>query len=99
MSETEYMVRGRGYLRGTGDIEKIVLRADGGGTPIMLEDVARVEIGPDERRGISDRDGAGGVVGGIVLKRDGADARSTIRSGKDRIAELLAGLPDGVSIR
>jgi copper/silver efflux system protein len=99
MSETEYMVRGRGYLRGTGDIEKIVLRADAGGTPIMLKDVARVEIGPDERRGIADLDGAGEAVGGIALKRDGADALSTIRSVKDRIAELLPGLPDGVSIR
>jgi Cu(I)/Ag(I) efflux system membrane protein CusA/SilA len=99
MSETEYMVRGRGYLRGPGDIEKIVLRADAGGTPIMLRDVARVEIGPDERRGIADLDGTGEVVGGIVLKRDGADALSTIRSVKDRIAELLPGLPDGVSIR
>jgi Cu(I)/Ag(I) efflux system membrane protein CusA/SilA len=99
MSETEYMVRGRGYLRGISDIEKIVLRADAGGTPIMLKDVARVEIGPDERRGIADLDGAGEVVGGIALKRDGADALSTIRSVKDRIAELLPGLPDGVSIR
>jgi Cu(I)/Ag(I) efflux system membrane protein CusA/SilA len=99
MSETEYMVRGRGYLRGTGDIEKIVLRADAGGTPIMLKDVARVEIGPDERRGIADLDGTGEVVGGIALKRDGADALSTIRSVKDRIAELLPGLPEGVSIR
>src|SRR5260221_9569099 len=99
VSETEYMVRGRGYLRGTGDIEKIVLRADADGTPIMLKDVARVEIGPDERRGIADLDGAGEVVGGIALKRDGADALSTIRSVKDRIAELLPGLPDGVSIR
>jgi Cu(I)/Ag(I) efflux system membrane protein CusA/SilA len=99
MSETEYMVRGRGYLRGIGDIEKIVLRADAAGTPIMLKDVARIEIGPDERRGIADLDGAGEVVGGIALKRDGADALSTIRSVKDRIAELLPGLPDGVSIR
>jgi Cu(I)/Ag(I) efflux system membrane protein CusA/SilA len=99
MSETEYMVRGRGYLRGTGDIEKIVLRADASGTPIMLKDVARVEIGPDERRGIADLDGTGEVVGGIALKRDGADALSTIRSVKDRIAELLPGLPEGVSIR
>src|SRR5258707_4546357 len=65
----------------------------------MLRDVARVEIGPDERRGIADLDGAGEVVGGIALKRDGADALSTIRSVKDRIAELLPGLPDGVSIR
>src|SRR5258707_818560 len=65
----------------------------------MLRDVARVEIGPDERRGIADLDGAGEVVGGIALKRDGADALSTIRSVKDRIAELLPGLPDGVWIR
>jgi Cu(I)/Ag(I) efflux system membrane protein CusA/SilA len=100
MSETEYMVRGRGYLRGTQDLEKIVLKADSaGGTPVLLKDVARIELGPDERRGIAELDGAGEAVGGIALKRDGADALSTIRSVKDRIAELLPGLPDGVSIR
>jgi copper/silver efflux system protein len=100
LSETEYMVRGRGYLRGIGDLERVVLRADAaGGTPVMLKDVARVELGPDERRGISELDGTGEAVGGIALKRDGADALATIRSVKARIAELLPGLPEGVSLR
>ena len=100
MSETEYMVRGRGYLRGAQDIEQVVLRADAAsGTPVMIKHVARVELGPDERRGISELDGSGEAVGGIVLKRDGADALTTIRSVKERIADLLPGLPPGVSIR
>lgn len=100
MSETEYMVRGRGYLRGMQDLEQVVLRADAaGGAPVMIKHVARVELGPDERRGISELDGSGEQVGGIVLKRDGADALATIRSVKERIAELLPGLPPGVSIR
>jgi len=100
MSETEYMVRGRGYLRGMQDLEQVVLRADAvGGAPVMIKHVARVELGPDERRGISELDGTGEQVGGIVLKRDGADALTTIRSVKERIANLLPSLPPGVSIR
>ncbi len=81
MSETEYMVRGRGYLRDMQDLGKIVLKADsaGSGTPVLVKDVARIELGPDERRGIAEMNGTGEVVGGIALKRDGADAltRST----------------------
>jgi Cu(I)/Ag(I) efflux system membrane protein CusA/SilA len=100
MSETEYMVRGRGYVRGIDDLAAIVLKADSAsGTPVRLSDVARVELGPDERRGIGELDGIGEAVGGIVVKRDGADALSTIRNVKARIAELLPTLPDGVSIR
>ena len=100
MSETEYMVRGRGYLRGIGDLEKIAVKADvPSGTPVLLKDVAHVELGPDERRGIADLDGTGEAVGGIALKRDDADALSTIRSVKQRISDLLPSLPDGVSIR
>jgi len=100
MSETEYMVRGRGYLRGTDDLGKVVLKAEPGrGTPVQVRDVARVEIGPDERRGIGELDGLGEAVGGIVVKRDGADALSTIRNVKAKIAELLQSLPEGVSIK
>jgi len=57
MTETEYMVRGRGYLTGTGDLERVVLRANPNGTPVLLRDVARVQLGPDERRGLSELDG------------------------------------------
>ncbi|CAO3449575.1 efflux RND transporter permease subunit [Azospirillum largimobile] len=97
MAETEYVVRGRGYLRGTKDIEEIVLRVDRG-TPILLRDVARVEIGPDERRGLTELNGEGEVVSGIALQRYGQNALSVIQSVKDKLAELKAGLPEGVSI-
>jgi copper/silver efflux system protein len=100
MSETEYMVRGRGYVRGTDDLAAIVLKADAAsGTPVRLGDLAQVELGPDERRGIGELDGIGEAVGGIIVKRDGADALSTIRNVKARIAELLPALPEGVSIK
>src|SRR5438105_94604 len=100
MSETEYMVRGRGYVRGIDDLARVVLKAEPGkGTPVLVRDVARVELGPDERRGIGELDGTGEAVGGIVIKRDGTDALSTIRSVKARVAELLPSLPEGVSIK
>ncbi|MEJ0051248.1 MAG: efflux RND transporter permease subunit [Methylovirgula sp.] len=100
MSETEYMVRGRGYLRNVQDIGNIVLKADpnGSGTPVLIKDVARIELGPDERRGIAEMNGTGEVVGGIALKRDGADALTTIDNIKSKIDELKPGLPKGVSI-
>ncbi|KXV16815.1 MULTISPECIES: efflux RND transporter permease subunit [Acetobacteraceae] len=98
LTETEYMVRGRGYVRDVRDLERIVLKVDAVGTPVTVGDVARVELGPDERRGIAELDGVGEAVGGIVVKRDGADALTTIRSVRQRIAELLPSLPPGVSI-
>ena len=100
MSETEYMVRGRGYLRNIGDLGAVVLKADpnGSGTPVLLRDVARIELGPDERRGIAEMDGTGEVVGGIALKRDGADALTTIDNIKAKVAQITPGLPEGVSI-
>jgi Cu(I)/Ag(I) efflux system membrane protein CusA/SilA len=100
MSETEYMVRGRGYLRNMQDLGNVVLKADpnGSGTPVLLKDVAQIELGPDERRGIAEMNGAGEVVGGIALKRDGADALTTIENIKSKIEELKPGLPKGVSI-
>ena len=99
MTETEYMVRGRGYLTSTGDLERVVLKASPNGTPVLLRDVARVQLGPAERRGIAEMDGTGEVVGGIVVKRDAADALTTIQSVKQRIAELLPSLPEGVGIQ
>ncbi len=100
MSETEYMVRGRGYLRNLQDIGNVVLKADpgGSGTPVLLKDVARVELGPDERRGIAELNGTGEVVGGIALKRDGADALTTIGNIKAKLQELKPGLPEGVRV-
>ncbi|HLZ66543.1 MAG TPA: efflux RND transporter permease subunit [Aliidongia sp.] len=100
MSETEFMIRGRGYLRGLQDLGNVVLKADpgGSGTPVLVKDVARIELGPDERRGIAEMNGTGEVVGGIALKRDGADALTTIGNIKAKLDELKPGLPEGVSI-
>jgi len=97
MSEREYMVRGRGYLRGIKDIEQTVLKSQAG-TPVLLSDVAHVEIGPDERRGLTELNGQGEVAAGIVLQRDGENALSVIKNVKQKIAELADGLPKGVSI-
>jgi copper/silver efflux system protein len=98
LTETEYMVRGRGYLRGVADIETVVLRADGG-TPVLVRDIARVELVPDERRGIAELDGEGEVVGGIAVARYGQNAKQVIDNLKAKVAEISSGLPDGVSIK
>src|SRR5438128_1792952 len=97
MSEREYMVRGRGYLRGVPDIEQIVLKSERG-TPVRMRDVARVELGPDERRGLTELNGTGEVVSGIVLQRDGENALSVIKNIKQKIAEIAGSLPDSVRI-
>jgi Cu(I)/Ag(I) efflux system membrane protein CusA/SilA len=97
MSETEYMVRGRGYLRGAADIEKLVLKA-AGGVPVLLRDVARVELGPDERRGVVELNGEGEVVGGIAVARYGENAMNVIDNLKAKIEEIRPGLPEGVEI-
>ena len=100
MSETEYMVRGRGYLRNLQDLGNVVLKSDpnGSGTPVLLKDVARIELGPDERRGIAEMNGTGEVVGGIAIKRDGADALTTIGNIKAKLEALKPALPEGVSV-
>src|SRR5260221_45560 len=97
MAETEFMVRGRGYLKSTADLEQIVIKADGP-TPVLLRDVARVELGPDERRGVTELDGEGEVVAGIALQRFGANALDVIDNAKAKIKEIGASLPDGVRI-
>jgi Cu(I)/Ag(I) efflux system membrane protein CusA/SilA len=97
MSEREYMVRGRGYLKGIPDLEQIVLKTERG-TPVRLRDVARVELGPDERRGLTELDGEGEVVSGIVLQRDGENALTVIKNIKAKIAEIAGGLPESVKI-
>ena len=98
MAETEYMLRGRGYLRSKADIEMLVVKAEGG-TPVLLRDIARVELGPDERRGIAELNGEGEVVSGIAMARYGQNALEVIANVKNRIAEVSAGLPEGVSIQ
>jgi Cu(I)/Ag(I) efflux system membrane protein CusA/SilA len=97
-SGTEYMVRVRGYARSIEDFGSVVLRATAGGTPVLVRDVARVEIGPEIRRGVSDLDGLGDAVGGIVVMRQGENALNVIRSVKERLEELKPGLPAGVEI-
>lgn len=97
LSEFEYMVRGRGYIKSPADIENIVLKTDGG-VPLRLKDVARVEIGPDERRGITELNGDGEVASGIVLQRFGANALTVIDNVKQRLADILPSLPKGVEI-
>jgi Cu(I)/Ag(I) efflux system membrane protein CusA/SilA len=97
MAEAEYMVRGRGYLRGSGDLEQLVVKADKG-TPVLLRDIARVELGPDERRGVAELNGDGEVVSGIVVARYGQNALDVIGSVKEKIREVAAGLPSGVTI-
>jgi len=98
MTETEYVVRGRGYLRGTSDLENVVLKMEGG-TPVLLRDVARIELGPDERRGITELNGQGEVASGIALQRDGQNALTVIDNVKQKIAEIAPSLPKGVSIQ
>jgi copper/silver efflux system protein len=77
LAETEFMVRGRGYLRGISDIEQIVLKAENG-IPVLIKDVARVELAPDERRGVTELNGEGEVVSGIAVQRFGQNALSVI---------------------
>jgi copper/silver efflux system protein len=97
LSEFEYVVRGHGYLKGIGDLQNIVLKNDGG-TPVLLQDVARVELGPDERRGLTELNGDGEVASGIVLQRFGANALDVIDNVKKRITEIAGSLPKGVDI-
>jgi len=97
LSEFEFIVRARGFLRGVADLENIVLRAEGG-TPLLLKDVARVEIGPDERRGIAELNGEGEVASGVVVQRYGANALSVIDNVKAALAQLAPSLPKGVEI-
>lgn len=97
LSEFEFIVRGRGYFKGVEDIGQTVLKATGG-TPVRISDIARVEIGPDERRGITELNGEGEVTSGIILQRFGANALDVIDNVKKRLAELKSSLPASVEI-
>ncbi|MBS1247215.1 MAG: cusA [Proteobacteria bacterium] len=97
LAETEYMVRGKGYLRGAADLEQLVLKAEGG-VPVLLRAVARVEMGPDERRGITELNGEGEAVSGIAVARFGANTLDVIHNLKAKLAEIASGLPQGVTI-
>ncbi len=97
-SGREYMVRGRGYARRPEDFEQIVLKVGPGGVPVLLRDVGRVELGPEIRRGVSDLDGLGDHVGGIVVMRHGENALNVIKRVKAKLHDLEPGLPKGVEI-
>ena len=97
LSEFEYVIRGKGYLKSINDLGNVVLKTNNG-TPVLLRDVARVELGPDERRGITELNGEGEVAGGIVLQRFGVNALDVIDNVKKRFAEIASGLPRSVEI-
>jgi copper/silver efflux system protein len=97
LSEFEFIVRGRGYLKSIGDLSNVVLKVENG-TPVLLKDVARVELGPDERRGITELNGEGEVASGIALQRFGQNALDVIDNVKVRFAEMASSLPKGVEI-
>ena len=94
----EYAIRGRGYVRHVEDLRRVPLRVSDAGAPVYLEDVATVQIGPDMRRGLVELDGEGEVVGGIVVMRYGENALRVVGAVKARLAELQAGLPQGVEV-
>jgi Cu(I)/Ag(I) efflux system membrane protein CusA/SilA len=98
MSETEYMVRGKGYIQSIADIQNIAVGVDDRGTPIRIQDIAHVQIGPELRRGIVELNGEGEVAGGVVIMRYGENAMSTIQGVREKLEQLKAGLPDGVEI-
>jgi Cu(I)/Ag(I) efflux system membrane protein CusA/SilA len=97
LSEFEFIVRGRGYLKSIADLSNVVLKVENG-TPVLLKDVARVELGPDERRGVTELNGEGEVASGIALQRFGQNALDVIDNVKARFAEMATGLPKGVEI-
>ena len=97
MAEKEFMLRVRGYLTGVDDLRKVAVGRGPGGTPILLGEVAEVQLGPDMRRGIAELNGDGETVGGIVVVRYGVDTRKVIQAVKARLDEAMKSLPPGVT--
>ncbi|HEX2831217.1 MAG TPA: efflux RND transporter permease subunit [Burkholderiales bacterium] len=98
LAEAEYMVRSSGYLKTLDDFRSIPLTTSKSGVPVLLRDVARVQMGPEMRRGIAELDGEGEVAGGVIVMRAGKNALETINAVKTKLAELRKGLPEGVEI-
>jgi Cu(I)/Ag(I) efflux system membrane protein CusA/SilA len=98
MAEAEYMVRASGYIQGRDDLANIPLGLNVNGTPLLLKDVADIDVGPQMRRGIAELNGEGETVGGIVVMRFGENAQKTIDGVKAKLETLKAGLPEGVEI-
>ena len=98
MAETEFMVRATGYIQGIDDLALIPLKVNGQGVPVLLGDIADIQLGPQLRRGIADLNGEGEVVGAVVVMRSGENAQATIQAVKAKLAELASGLPEGVEV-
>ena len=98
LAESEYMVRSSGYLRSLDDFRSVVLRTNELGTPVLLGDVARIQIGPEMRRGIAELNGEGEVAGGVIVMRSGKNALTTIEAVKSKLADLKRSLPAGVEV-
>ena len=98
MAEAEHMVRTTGYLSGIEDIKALPLKVTKKGTPLLLGDVADINLGPQMRRGLSELNGEGEAVGGVIVMRFGENASEVITKVKDKLADLQRGLPDGVEI-
>jgi len=98
MAETEYMVRGLGYIQSIEDLNIIPVGVDENGTPIRLQDVAHVHLGPELRRGVAELNGEGEVAGGVVIMRYGENAMAVIERVRAKLEELKPGLPEGVEI-
>ena len=98
LAEAEYMVRSHGYLQRIEDLQQIPLGVSDAGTPILLDDVAEIRLGPELRRGAAELDGEGEVVGGIIVMRAGENAVTTIEGVKAKLEQLRRGLPEGVEI-
>lgn len=99
MAETEFMVRGKGYIQSVSDIKSIPVGTDQNGTPVLIENIANVHLGPELRRGVVDWNGEGETVGGVVVMRYGENALQTIQNVKNKLNELKSGLPEGVTIK
>ncbi|PCI44312.1 MAG: CusA/CzcA family heavy metal efflux RND transporter [Alphaproteobacteria bacterium] len=98
MAEAEYMVRVSGYLQSVEDLKSIPLGVNKNGTPLLLEDIADIDVGPQMRRGVAELNGEGEVVGGIIVMRFGENAQNVIDGVKAKLEELKKGLPDGVEV-
>jgi Cu(I)/Ag(I) efflux system membrane protein CusA/SilA len=98
MARAEYMVRAKGYLKTLADLRQVVVGQDARGYPLLLQQVANIQIGPEARRGVTDLNGEGEVVGGIVVMRQGHNALATATAVKKRLDSLRSGLPQGVEL-
>jgi len=99
MAETEFMVRGLGYIKSIEDVENVPVGVDKNGTPILIKNIADVHLGPELRRGLADWNGEGEVVGGVIVMRFGENALKTIHLVKEKLEQLKQGLPEGVTIK